>query len=66
VAVGWGQPLLDFIFKMHMLQSSLQVQPFKLGYALTLIGITFFVGVAMGIFMGAVAKALGFGSRESL
>jgi len=33
---------MDFIFKLHMLNSPFQVQPFKISLALGLISITFF------------------------
>ncbi len=58
VALGWGQPTLDFIFKIHMLNSPLQVQPFNPAYALTLIAVTFSVGFVMGTVIGAAACAI--------
>ncbi|MEN9760002.1 MAG: hypothetical protein RL676_1153 [Pseudomonadota bacterium] len=58
VALGWGQPILDFIFKIHMLNSPLQVQPFNPAYALTLIVVTFSVGFVMGAVIGASACAI--------
>ena len=41
---------MDFIFKVHMLNSPFQVQPFNLSYAMTLLAITF----GIGMFYGAV------------
>ncbi|NBO10141.1 MAG: hypothetical protein EBV25_00930 [Methylophilaceae bacterium] len=49
VASGWAQPLLDFIFKLHMLNSPLQVQPFSLVLAGELIAITFAIGAFYGL-----------------
>ena len=49
VAIGWAQPVIDFIFKLHMLSSPFQVQPFELPLALGLIGITFLIGCFYGI-----------------
>ncbi len=58
VAIGWGQTILDFVFKIHMLNSPLQVQPFNPAFALTLLVLTFTVGFAMGIVIGASACAI--------
>jgi len=49
VALGWAQSVIDFIFKLHMLSSPFQVQPFKLPLALGLVGITFLVGCFFGV-----------------
>ena len=48
VASGWAQPLLDFVFKLHMLNSPFQVQPFSPILAIGLIGITFLFGCFYG------------------
>ena len=48
VWLGVAQPLLDFIFKLHMLNSPFQVQPFNLSLAVGLIGITFLIGCLYG------------------
>lgn len=48
VGSGWAQPLLDFIFKLHMLNSPFQVQAFNLVLAIELIGITFLIGCFYG------------------
>ena len=48
VAIGIAQPLLDFIFKLHMLSSPFQVQPFSLTLAMGLIGTTFLIGCLYG------------------
>ena len=58
VAIGWGQTILDFVFKIHMLNSPLQVQPFNPTFALTLLLVTFTVGFVMGIVIGASACAV--------
>lgn len=49
VASGWAQPLLDFIFKLHMLNSPFQVQAFNPLLAIGLIGITFLIGCFYGV-----------------
>jgi hypothetical protein len=43
VALGWAQGLIDFVFKLHMLNSPFQVQAFNPLLALGLIGITFLI-----------------------
>lgn len=48
VAFGLAQPLMDFIFKLHMLNSPFLVQSFSLSLAAGLIGITFLIGCFYG------------------
>lgn len=48
IAVGWAQPLLDLVFKLHMLNSPFQVQPFDVGLAAGLIALTFLIGSLYG------------------
>ena len=48
VAAGLAQPLLNFIFKLHMLNSPFQVQAFDPLLALGLITITFLIGCFYG------------------
>lgn len=48
VALGLAQPLMDFIFKLHMLNSPFLVQPFSLSLVAGLIGITFLIGCFYG------------------
>ena len=56
VALGWAQPVLDFIFKLHMVSSPFQVQPFELSLALGLIGFTFFIGCILGFVFSVIEK----------
>ena len=53
VLFGLAQPLLDFIFWAHMIQSIYLVKAFDLRAALTLVIITFVSGYAFGS-IGAV------------
>ncbi|WP_062310887.1 hypothetical protein [Polynucleobacter sinensis] len=48
LAIGWAQPLMDFIFKLHMLNSPFQVQVFNPLLALGLLGATFLIGCFYG------------------
>ena len=49
---------MDFIFKIHMLNSPLQVQAFNPGYAVTLLVVTFTVGFVMGVVIAALGSSL--------
>ncbi len=49
ILLAWAQPLMDFVFKLHMLNSPFQIQPFDWGYAFTLIAITFVFGAFYGL-----------------
>jgi hypothetical protein len=48
VALGWAQPLMDIIFKLHMLTPPFQVQAFDPLLAVGLIAITFLIGCFYG------------------
>lgn len=48
VAVGWAQPILDFVFWMHFLKPAFVVGPFDIGIALVLVAVTTAIGAAMG------------------
>lgn len=51
VLLGWAQPFMNFIFKLHMLNSPFQVQPFDWGYAFSLISLTFAIGAFYGLIL---------------
>ena len=53
VALGWGQPLIDFIFWMHFLRPVFVVEPFAISRALVLIVVTSAIGYFVGL-IGAV------------
>jgi len=48
VALGWGQPLLDFALWAHMIHIQFVIGPFELYAALLLIIVTFLIGCALG------------------
>ena len=48
VAVGWAQPLIDFIFWIHFIQPVYVIERFNVGIALLLISITAGIGYAVG------------------
>lgn len=49
VVFGLAQPFMDFIFKLHMLNSPFQVQAFDPVLALGLVAITFSFGCFYGL-----------------
>ena len=53
VAIGWAQPLIDFVFWAHMIQPIYVIKPFDPKAAITLILITFVTGYVLGL-IGAV------------
>lgn len=56
VFLGWAQALMDFVFKLHMLNSPFQVQPFSFSLALSLLAITFGVGFFYGLIFFFIKK----------
>lgn len=53
IALGWAQPLIDFIFWAHMVTPIYVVKPFDPAAAVTLILLTFGTGYAFG-FIGSL------------
>ena len=49
ILLGWAQPLMEFVFKLHMLNSPFQVQPFNWAFAVGLLLLTFTVGAFSGM-----------------
>ncbi len=56
VYFGFAQSLLDFIFKLHMLNSPFIVQPFSFVLVVQLIVITFLIGAFYGIVFSVIRK----------
>jgi hypothetical protein len=48
VAVGWAQPLMDFLFRINFVEPSYTVTSFAAGTAVMLVVVTAAVGFAMG------------------
>ena len=60
VFTGLAQPLVNFIFWVHMLSVPVQVQPFDLGLAALVIGVTWCVAFAMGFMLSLIwSRTLG-------
>ncbi len=54
VAVGWAQPVIDFVFRLHFLEPVLVVTPFTLGPAAGLVVLTAAIGAAFGWLIAAI------------
>ncbi|MCK9344870.1 MAG: hypothetical protein M0P64_01940 [Candidatus Pacebacteria bacterium] len=54
VLLGWGQPLLDFIFWAHMFSMPVIVMPFDGLASISLIAITSALGYLAGCVLGTV------------
>ena len=48
VAVGWAQPLIDFLFWIHFIRPVYVIERFNVGIALLLIAVTAGIGYAAG------------------
>ena len=47
VAVGWAQPLIDFIFWIHFIQPVYVIRPFNIGIAAILVVVTSVAGFVL-------------------
>lgn len=56
--IGIAQEVMDFIFKIHMLNSPLQVQPFAWQSAFLLIAVTFSVGAIYGWLFSVIKESI--------
>ena len=58
VAAGWGQPLIDWIFRLHFIDPPYRILPFDLTTAAILVGLTFAIGAALGLAFATVWNAI--------
>jgi len=58
-ALGFGQPFLDFVLRMHGMTSDIVVAPFHAGMAVLLLMVAGLVGYAVGFTSGALWNCLG-------
>ncbi len=54
VALGWAQPVIDFVFWMHFIKPIYVVQPFDFLTAVALILVTTAIGTIMGFIVGVL------------
>jgi len=58
VALGWAQPLIDFIFWMHFIKPVYVVGPFDLGTAAILVAMTGVAGFVMAVVFSLIWNRL--------
>lgn len=58
VAIGWAQPLMNFIFWAHFITPPYHVEPFALPQAIILISFVFAMGLMWGIVGGWIWNRL--------
>jgi len=58
VALGWAQPIIDFIFWAHFIKPIYLIEPFEIGRAVILLVLTSAVGFAIGAAFALIWNAL--------
>lgn len=58
VALGWAQPIIDFIFWAHFIKPIYVIEPFEIGRAVILLVLTSAVGFAIGAAFALIWNAL--------
>jgi hypothetical protein len=58
VALGWAQPLIDFVLWMHFIQPVFVIRPFSLPAAAALIVFTFIVGFVLAFLFAVLWNKL--------
>lgn len=54
VALGWAQPLMNWVFRLHMIEPLYTVARFALGPAALLILVTLVFGYVLGFIIGSI------------
>ena len=63
VWLGAAQPLMDFIFRLHMITPPYKIAVFDLGTAVALVAVTAVIGYGMGCLVGFIWNR--FGPRQA-
>jgi hypothetical protein len=58
IVIGLAQPLLDWVFRLHMIQPVYQVASFSLSMAAVLVVVTGLIGYALGYVFALLWNAL--------
>ncbi len=54
VAIGWAQPIINFIFWMHFIKPIYLIEPFNIGTAVILVVVTAALGFVIGYIFAAI------------
>jgi len=54
VALGWAQPVLNFVFWIHLLKAPFTVEAFNVGIAVLLILVSTAIGYLVGYILGVL------------
>jgi hypothetical protein len=54
VGLGWGQPVIDFIYHLHFLTTMFKVQPFDPFIAIVLVAVSSVCGYAFGFIYASI------------
>lgn len=58
IGLGWAKPVLDFVLRLHFIQLQYQLEPYAAVTAAMLIGVTFCVGMSVGVVFALVWNSL--------
>ena len=58
VALGWAQPVIDFVFWLHFIKPIYAIEPFEVARAGMLVAMTAGMGFVMGSIFALVWNAL--------
>ena len=58
VALGWAQPLIDFVFWMHLIQPVFVIRPFSLPAAAALVVFTSIAGFVIALLVAVLWNRL--------
>ncbi|EKD33282.1 MAG: hypothetical protein ACD_76C00054G0008 [uncultured bacterium] len=58
VALGWAGPLMNWLFKIHFIQSPYSMLPFNLGQAVLLIVVAALAWFVFGFVVGSIWRAV--------
>ena len=58
VALGWAQPLIDFVFWMHLIQPAFVIRPFSLPAAAALVVFTSIAGFVIALLFAVLWNRL--------
>ena len=59
VAVGWAQPVIDFLFWIHFIQPPYTIAPFAIWIAIVLVTVVSAIGFAIGYVFAFIWDRIG-------